>query len=51
MSNDRDKDFSLIDFDDELIKAAVKETLGRDLSDDEIESAALDQASWHRSCF
>lgn len=49
MSNDRDKDFSLIDFDDELIKAAVKETLGRDLSDDEIESAALDQASASQS--
>ena len=37
MSNNKNNDFNPIDLDDELIRAAMQDTIGRELSDDEIE--------------
>ena len=37
MRNNKNNDFNPIDLDDELIRAAIQDTIGRELSDDEIE--------------
>jgi len=44
MRNNKNNDFNPIDLDDELIRAAIQDTIGRELSDDEIEEIALEQA-------
>ena len=42
----KDKDdFRPLDLDDELVRAAIQDTLGRELSDEEIEDMALDDAA------
>tara|TARA_B110000008_G_scaffold272694_1_gene305798 strand:- start:929 stop:2590 length:1662 start_codon:yes stop_codon:yes gene_type:complete len=45
MSNNKKDDFNPIDLDDELVRAAIQDTLGRQLSDEEIENIALEEAS------
>ena len=43
MSKDKDENFSLIDLDDSILKSAIIETTGRELTEEEIEDIALEQ--------
>ena len=44
MATKKDDNFNPIDLDDELIAAAIKQTVGREYTDEEIEHFALEQA-------